>query len=158
MHLQAVALAGCNVADAISPIMAQAVLASPGQTTESAWPYNSITCLAQDPAYFHIITEFFAFSVDMIVAALKNGNPVVLVLGIGEEFYEQYGLLTEDKIKPEEALHAIVISGTKLENSIRWFHVRNSWGEGWGTAGYKWATAAYLEKRASLTLFFGGAT
>lgn len=83
---------------------------------------------------------------------------MVLVLSIGEEFYDHCDLLTEHMIADEEARHAVVITGTKLEDSIRWFHVRNSWGAGWGTEGYKWATATYLNKRAIVTLFFGGAT
>lgn len=56
--------------------------------------------------------------------------------------------MVEDHIPIDPALaHAVVLVGYGDLNGVSHFLVRNSWGLGWGWAGYAWFPEMYLTRR-----------
>lgn len=133
-----------------------------GQSLEAGWPY--LAALPGDLAdwkppatatpLFRRETQPTSAKVADIVTRLKAGQPVVVILLMGERFYVPPGGLVEPG--PNDAdvdYHAVIAVGygqtAAGEDCIL---VRNSWGEDWALEGYAWITGSYLAARMTDTL------
>jgi hypothetical protein len=148
--------------DGVALTVACEALALDGQSVETGWPY--LTALPRDlsqwkpPAgatpLFRRTTQPLTPSVSDVIARLDSGQPVVLILLLGERFYNPIdGLIAFGPDDADTDYHAVIAVGhgnaTTGEACIL---VRNSWGQDWALEGYGWLTAPYVEARLQQTL------
>jgi hypothetical protein len=136
---------------------AQEALRLDGQSAETGWPY--LAAVPSDLAQwkppsgatplFRRELQHTPPKVSDIVARLDTGQPVVLILMLGERFYNPIdGLVAVGPNDADTDYHAIVAVGHGDDSSGEvCILVRNSWGQGWALEGYGWVTASYLESR-----------
>ena len=73
---------------------------------------------------------------DMMAEIAKNG-PITCAIDATDELYYNYtGGIFEDKTGSRSLNHGISVVGYGVENGIKFWHVRNSWGEAWGEKGF----------------------
>jgi C1A family cysteine protease len=126
-------------------------LDSTGQTKEVDWPYHAQKCLSTTAKFFTRKGHSAGFDSNAAEALLKVGNPSVVILDIGLEFFmkmDDTPLEASDAL-PVQGCHAVAISGFRRIGNRRQFRLKNSWGAGWGSNGQVWASAEYLELRSS---------
>lgn len=96
-------------------------------------------------------------NVNAIKSALEDGYPVVGNFTLCQSFANiNHGFvpmpdedeIAEAKKSEENSAHAMTIVG--FEDKLQCFLVRNSWGKGWGSAGYCYIPYSYVENE---TLF-----
>ena len=66
---------------------------------------------------------------------MTNG-PVETVFAVYEDFLTYKSGVYEHKLGKKIGLHAVKIVGWGVENNIPYWHVANSWNEGWGDKGF----------------------
>jgi hypothetical protein len=130
-----------------------------GQPEEARWTY-----LAQapaDPAHwqppagitplFRRASETKPHTVDEIIGELNQGRPVLVLITLSASFY---GVGPDGLVDPAPQeqpdpfrRHAVVAIGHGEVKGQRAALVRNSWGNGWGHAGYAWLTERFLVPR-----------
>jgi C1A family cysteine protease len=140
---------GAQIRDGIKAV------ASQGVCPEQEWPYD-ISKFTQKPsiqAYSDALTDK-AVSYQSLVAdlnqmrgCLASGYPFILGFTVYESFESQAVAQTGHAPMPapgERAVggHAVVAVG--YDDASQWFLVRNSWGTGWGMAGYFTMPYTYL--------------
>lgn len=144
---------GANIRDGITSVVKQ------GVCSEIIWPYdvdqfavqpstNAYTAALQD-----VVTDYLSLeSIFDIKNCLAEGFPVVF----GTQIYESFESMdvANSGIVPMPAAneqllggHCMVIVG--YDDSKQWFIVRNSWGTGWGAAGYCFIPYAFIQQYAS---------
>jgi hypothetical protein len=89
-----------------------------------------------------------------IASWLDARQPVVLIMLIGERFYDPPGgLITSGPNDADVDYHAVVAVGHgQSAAGGDCILIRNSWGEDWALEGYAWITASYLGARLTDTL------
>ncbi len=124
-------------------------LATDGQTSELAWPYGSPSPV--DPSAHYFKTKAFERPYDptWINAQLTSGQPAVLVVDVDTTFYSYTAgeILAFNSAATIQARHAVALCGMRNEMSQYCFLVKNSWGSGWGDAGYAWLEESYILAR-----------
>jgi cathepsin X len=63
-------------------------------------------------------------------------GPIVCNIATTQEFEGYTGGIFEDKTNAKEVTHSISIVGFGVENQIKYWLARNSWGTYWGEDGY----------------------
>jgi hypothetical protein len=130
-----------------------------GQPHETGWPYLSTlhADLSQwvPPAglapFFRRAGEMGKHTADAIVLELDQGRPLIVLLRLSWSFdwVRPDGIVDEvageqpDLDRP----HAVIAVGHGEVKGQRAVIVRNSWGDGWGAAGYGYLTEKYLVPR-----------
>lgn len=126
-----------------------------GAPSEKTYPYvlNKVnsrpTILSYREAIKNRISKFYRIDavglerIAQIKQALSAGNPVVFGIKIANNFTKYTG----DSVifNPGSGWigsHAMIIVGWSEEKQA--FEVRNSWGSGWGNAGYCWMDKNYI--------------
>jgi hypothetical protein len=91
---------------------------------------------------------------DDIDKALYANHPVVFGTLVGREFVEYRG---DDHVfyHPGTGVgrHAMIICGVRRVGDRRQYWVRNSWGQGWGIAGYCWLDESYIKHPDTVDLW-----
>lgn len=139
------------------PVMLDALLKD-GQPEESSWPY-----LATDPdpanwspppavgAIHRHRSTLVSATVDQIIAEVSIGNPVIVVSQLSVSFYfpTTGGVVKPgaDEVPDPARRHAVLAVGHGTVDGERAVLARNSWGAGWGSAGYAWVTETFLTPR-----------
>jgi hypothetical protein len=130
-----------------------------GQPLEAAWPYlvrvptDLTTWLppAHGSQLFRRAGEAGADTVDAIITELGAGRPTLTLLQLSASFdhigrdgvVDQIGSEAPNPLRR----HAVIAVGHGVFGAQRAVLVRNSWGAGWGLAGYGWLTESYLRPR-----------
>jgi hypothetical protein len=138
-----------------------AVILNEGQADESFWPYQGRDANPRPyhppsgrPAVVRCDTGQRNGRGDCWRTELDLGLPVVIAVFISPSFYSPASfvgpeaVVAEDRAPIDVALaHAVILAGHGNLQGTRHFLVRNSWGVGWGRAGYAWVPETYLSRR-----------
>ncbi|PDT35657.1 peptidase C1 [Rhizobium sp. M10] len=127
-----------------------------GQPPETSWPY--LPDLPTDLDHWGppaVQTKYFRNfergpgSFDEIVSNLLAGSPTVVVLCIGEAFFNpvEEGVIEGFPGEKDVIRHAVVVVGAGNVGNERALLVRNSWGPLWGVNGHAWVTENYISQR-----------
>jgi hypothetical protein len=131
-------------------------LASDGQCIEPHWPYSPIIPTPAPnpiptPAYVAAGSTSRPAALDTIRAELSAGRPVVFGFRMNDEF-----VIGSDPIDAsasdfsDNGLHAVV--AVAYDEGARLVTIRNSWGTGWGSAGYGRLTYNFINRRSTRLL------
>lgn len=133
-------------------------LCKKGYCWESSWPYL-IDLFSKKPplrcyreAKSHCIQSYHRIMVlSEMLTCLADGFPFVFGFAVYESFETQRvaktGVVAMPK-KDERLLGGHAVMAVGYDQKARRFLVRNSWGKGWGQAGYFTMPFEYLEKLA----------
>jgi len=160
-------IAGWHAGHGLFLDSALSAVTAPGQPTSLACPYLSDEPAEAPPAlpvfapenallYATPATEMAADLQD-VVAALSGGTPVGLVLKLTQTFFKPVnGMVDFAPTTLPGMNHAVVATGLGQHSTTGepYIRIRNSWGPGWGDAGYAWLPHAYVEVHA-VTAFKG---
>ncbi|RWB32216.1 MAG: peptidase C1 [Mesorhizobium sp.] len=127
-----------------------------GQPPEASWPY--LADLPADVSHWGppvVQTRYFRNfergpgSFDEILANLLGGSPTVIVLYIGEAFFnpDGQGVVAGYLGEKDVTRHAVIAVGAGNAGGQRALLVRNSWGRFWGLNGHVWVTENYISQR-----------
>ena len=129
-----------------------------GQPEEAAWPYSDKTPDAKSWAPPKKLSSLFArngqkvqHSFDRVVAALDQGNPVVVLLMLSQAFRKPTSDAIIDpaagEVPEPQRRHAVIAVAHGMVDGQRAILIRNSWGQNWGDRGYGWLTEKFLAPR-----------
>jgi len=135
------------------------VLRKDGQPVESSWPYLPKT--PSDPGTWTPPTDVgplfgrngaaTTHSLDHIIQELDQGRPKIILTMLSRSFFQPTAEGVVDPAigeQPEPARrHALIAVGHGIVDKQRAILVRNSWGSGWGVAGYGWLTERFIDPR-----------
>lgn len=134
-----------------------------GQSLEAGWPYLRVlpSDLAQwkppataTPLFRRRSEQQAGPKIAEIMTRLDARQPVVLILLMGERFYDPPGgLVTPGPNDADVDYHAVIAVGHGQDAAgEECILIRNSWGEDWAIEGYAWIAASYLEARMTDTI------
>jgi C1A family cysteine protease len=139
---------GAMIRDGIKTLAAQ------GACTEKKWPYNvaqfaakpSAACYSE--AKKHKISTYHRIvTLDDMRGCLSEGYPFIFGFTVYDSFESQAvaksGVVPMPK-ESEKVLGGHAVLGVGYNDAAKRFVVRNSWGAGWGKAGYFTIPYAYL--------------
>lgn len=143
---------GAQIRDAVK------VLNKYGVCPENEWPYDISVFTEMPPQECY---KDAAQSVALryariwrsdgryIKASLANGYPVIVGFTVYDSFESRVGadgIMPMPDTRTESLLggHAVLVVGYTTINSKEYWIVRNSWGSGWGDAGYFYMPKEYL--------------
>jgi len=135
------------------------VLAKFGVCPESSWPYditrftNKPTAACYKEGLKRRISSYHSLqTLDELFNCLAEGFPFVFGFTVYESFESlkvaQTGIAPMPK-KSEKTLGGHAVMAVGYDQKLKRFIVRNSWGDGWGQAGYFTLPYAYIETLAS---------
>jgi C1A family cysteine protease len=144
---------GAQIRDGIKTV------ASQGVCPEPEWPYD-ITKFTQKPpakAYTDAATDravsyqSLIQDLNQMKGCLASGYPFVFGFTVYESF--ESGTVAQSGHAPmpapsERAIGGHAVMAVGYEDANQWFVVRNSWGPGWGLAGYFTLPYSYLIQSA----------
>ena len=140
---------GAQIRDGIKSV------ASQGACHESIWPYD-ITKFADAPpqaayddARSHTVSAYQAVvrNLTQMKGCLAAGYPFIFGFSVYESFESQAVAQSGHAPMPapgEQLLGGHAVDAVGYEDANQWFIARNSWGTGWGMAGYFTLPYAYL--------------
>jgi C1A family cysteine protease len=125
-----------------------------GDCPETLWPYDITkftqkppqTCYAQAKKYQAVQYQRLTQDLNQFKGCLASGYPFVFGFTVYESFESQQVAQTGHVPMPSSGEktvggHAVLAVG--YDDANQWFLVRNSWGTGWGMAGYFTIPYAY---------------
>lgn len=126
-----------------------------GQPIENLCPYDSansagpLTAPAQGLSPLYVsASQRRGMTADEIVAELRNGTPVGVVVAVAPTLFKPAGAIVEfDHTVLPDQYHAMVAVGVGSHKATHETHLllRNSWGPSWGSNGHAWISYSYLE-------------
>jgi cathepsin C len=123
-----------------------------GVVEEKCYPYQGrdseckeTTCPRQYFTKYGYIGGYYGASTEqnMLEELLKNGPITVNFQVLSDFYFYKSGIYQHTKLgsEPEpfvEVNHSVLIVGYGEQDSKKYWIVKNSWGSGWGMAGYFW--------------------
>jgi hypothetical protein len=153
---------GGHPGDGVALPVACEALKLDGQSRETGWPYltslpSELTHWKPPPGatpLFRRATQPLVPKVADVIARLDSGQPVVLILLLGERFYNPIdGLIAVGPNDADTDYHAVIAVGHGTEPTGElYILIRNSWGQDWAQEGCGWIAVPYLEARLKQTL------
>jgi len=140
---------GAQIRDGIKSVADQ------GDCPEDEWPYDISKFADQPPQscyddavkYKAVLYQSVNQNLADMQGCLASGYPFVFGFTVYESFESDAVAKTGDMPMPksgEKILGGHAVLAVGFDNQDRIFIVRNSWGDGWGDAGYFYMPYAYL--------------
>ena len=137
-------------------------LTTDGQLTEVEWPYGNPLYTAGPPAAAAASTRRKSSpwravgrtSLTDLLGMLQRGDAVILSVWVVD--YVWFDAATDGYIdappgEPLTDLHAVLAVGLTSMNGTTVVEFKNSWGTGWGDAGYGYLTEGYWTRYVRTT-------
>ncbi len=131
----------------------QAVL-SPGQPTETAFPYqpNEPTSVGPPTAppgarLFRSQVRVRHTAMQLVIDGLAQGAPVGLVTRVTPGLFNPIGgIVAHETLVIPDNYHAILAVGWGIDprSGSRYLLIRNSWGSAWALAGHAWFPEPFI--------------
>lgn len=128
-----------------------------GACTEKLWPYKISKFKKRPSAAAYVdaanrkITEYLRVtSLTGIKKSLADGFPVVFGFNVYPQFESEMAAKTGIVAMPvagEQPIGGHAVLAVGYDEANKCLLVRNSWGEGWGMAGYFWLPYGYITKK-----------
>jgi len=127
-----------------------------GQPVEAGWPY--LTVVPADAKKWKPpgkVGDLFCRASKMLAGGfarawqkVTSGTPVLIGMSISDAFLDPKAGVV-DSIEPVDPTrrHAVIAVATGDRVGAKFLMVRNSWGTGWGLAGYAWIAERYMKPR-----------
>ena len=130
-------------------------VASQGVCPEPEWPYDLAKFAVKPPAQAYedakldraISYQSVVPNLNQMKGCLASGYPFIFGFTVYESFESEEVARTGRAPMPSGAERAIgghAVMAVGYEDGHQWFVVRNSWGDGWGMAGYFTLPYSYL--------------
>jgi hypothetical protein len=128
-----------------------------GQPHEASWPYSSVcpSKLASWSPPANVSPLFrrdgvaVAASLDMVIEALDDDRPVIMLIYLSTDFFRTgvSGIVDISTSSPPDPQrrHAVIAMAHGEIGGRRAVLIRNSWGSRWGYAGCAWLTEDFLQ-------------
>jgi len=124
-----------------------------GQPLEAGWPYLRVVQGPWKPpakvgTVFCRASKILAGSFGRAWQKVTSGTPVLIGMSISDAFLDPRagGVESSEAVDPTRR-HAVIAVATGERSGARFLMVRNSWGAGWGLAGYAWIAERYMRPR-----------
>ena len=150
---------GAQIRDGIKSVAAL------GACHERLWPYDIAKFTQKPPkraftdAAKHTAVAYQRVARDLaqMKGCLASGYPFIFGFSVYDSFESQEVASTGHAPMPaagEQMLGGHAVLAVGYDDSNQWFAVRNSWGPGWGMAGYFTLPYAYLTQRSLASDFW----
>jgi hypothetical protein len=132
-----------------------AAIEQDGQPAEISWPYSNVVPTTWLPPanigqVFRARGSELVGGISDIRSLLDKDRPVLVVMNVSDAFYfriDNDGVVDATEPLDASRVHALIAVGHGTRGTTHLTLVRNSWGNGWGIAGYAWLSDAYLSPR-----------
>jgi Papain family cysteine protease len=124
-----------------------------GQPLEAGWPYlRAVANPWKPPAkvgtVFRRASKILRGKFGRAWQKVNAGTPVLIGMSISNAFYyPKTGVVDSKEAVDSTRRHAVIAVATGELAGARFLMVRNSWGAGWGLAGYAWIAERYMKVR-----------
>jgi len=124
-----------------------------GQPMEAGWPYLKVVPKKWKPParvgkVFCRASKMLAGNFSGAWQKVTSGTPVLIGMSISDAFLDpKAGVVDSAEPIDQTRRHAVIATATGDLVGARFLLVRNSWGTGWGLAGYAWSAERYIKPR-----------
>lgn len=131
----------------------RAALDQDGQPVEAGWPYLGTVPKTWKPpakvgAVFRRASKMLSGKFGRAWRKVTSGTPVLIGMSISDAFYDpKDGVLDSTEAVDATRRHAVIAVAAGEQSGSKHLMVRNSWGAGWGMAGYAWIAERYMRPR-----------
>ena len=143
---------GAQIRDGIKSVSAQ------GACHETLWPYEISKFASEPPKNCYddgaknkaVTYQRLVRNATQLKGCLASGYPFVFGFTVYEAFESQDVAKSGHATMPatgEKVLGGHAVMAVGYDDASQWYVVRNSWGTGWGMAGYFTLPYAYLDQR-----------
>ncbi|EFA85927.1 Cathepsin L precursor [Heterostelium album PN500] len=111
-----------------------------GVSSESSYPYKDAVqkCRPVGDKYARVAKYISVTNRALMEIVIKDLGPVAVALQAGVRSFQMYsgGIYNDPACGAGQIDHAVALVGYGEENGMEYYIMRNSWGSGWGEAGY----------------------
>lgn len=121
-----------------------------GQPSETDCPYQQVLPSSgwRPPTGIRLHRRDYSLvspSFDLIIEALNGGQPVILGIGMPEDFRHPKAPWLFDLCGKAIDLHAVVAVGHGTYDGQKVIVIRNSWGADWADGGYAYVSRGFID-------------
>ncbi len=153
LFYHAVRRQGSNHKSGVNIASIRDALDQDGQPVEAGWPYLKVVPKVWKPpakvgSLFCRASSTLSGGFGKAWKKLTSGTPVLIGMSISDAFlYATGGEVDSTEAIDTTRRHAVIAVATGDRDGARFLMVRNSWGAGWGLAGYAWIAEQYMKPR-----------
>jgi hypothetical protein len=153
LYYHAVRREGANHNSGIKIASIRVALGQDGQPVEAGWPYLKAVPKNWKPpvevgAVFCRASKMLTGNFSKAWQTVTTGTPVLIGMSLSNAFFApKAGVVDSAESVDPVRRHAVIAVATGELRGSRFLMVRNSWGAGWGLAGYAWLAERYMKPR-----------